>query len=68
MLPISKTANITAMLSVTEFTDDDFLVMLTADGLIKKTPLSRFQKMMSNGLTAIKLRVRLTIGGCHFIF
>lgn len=47
------------MLPVTEFTDDDFLVMLTADGLIKKTPLSRFQKMMASGLTAIKLRVRL---------
>ena len=58
VLPITKNDSITAMLPVSEFTDDDFLIMLTAGGLIKKTPLSRFQKMISSGLTAIKLKVR----------
>lgn len=46
------------MLPVSKFTDDDFLVMLTENGLIKRTPLSDFETIRSNGLIAIKLRVR----------
>ena len=50
------------MLSVTEFTQHDFLIMLTADGLIKKTPLSSFQKINQPGLRAMKLKVLLKAG------
>ena len=41
-----------------EFTESDCLLMLTAEGMIKKTPLQRFEKMQASGLSAIKLRVR----------
>jgi DNA gyrase subunit A len=58
VLPIRKTDSIAAMLPVSKFTDDDFLVMLTENGLIKRTPLSDFETIRSNGLIAIKLRVR----------
>jgi DNA gyrase C-terminal domain, beta-propeller len=58
VLPISKTDSIAAMLPVSQFTDDDFLVMLTETGLIKRTPLSDFETIRSNGLIAIRLRVR----------
>lgn len=58
VLPISKSDSIAAMLPVTEFTGDDFLVMLTKNGLIKRTPLSDFETIRSNGLQSIKLRVR----------
>lgn len=56
VLPISKSDSIAAMLPVTEFTGDDFLVMLTKSGLIKRTPLSDFETIRSNGLQSIRLR------------
>jgi len=58
VLPISKTDSVAAMLPVSQFTDDEFLVMLTRDGLIKRTPLSDFATIRASGLRAIKLRVR----------
>ena len=57
MLPIGKNDSIAAMLPVSRFTDDDYLIMLTKDNLIKRTRLSDFQKIASDGLIAIKLKV-----------
>ena len=58
MLPIGRSDVITALLAVKDFTESDYLLMLTADGMIKKTPLGRFEKMQASGLTAIKMRVQ----------
>ncbi|BAW95793.1 DNA gyrase, A subunit [[Synechococcus] sp. NIES-970] len=55
LLPIPKEEKITAMLAVSEFTEDEYLVMLTQKGYIKKTALSAFAKIRSNGLIAISL-------------
>ena len=55
LLPIPKDEKITAMLAVSEFTEDEYLVMLTQNGYIKKTALSAFAKIRSNGLIAISL-------------
>ncbi|AFY72958.1 DNA gyrase, A subunit [Synechococcus sp. PCC 7502] len=55
MLPISSEEKITSVLAISEFTDDEFLVMLTAGGYIKKTKLSAFANIRSNGLIAIFL-------------
>ncbi|MBV5260485.1 DNA topoisomerase (ATP-hydrolyzing) subunit A [Synechococcus moorigangaii CMS01] len=55
LLPIPKEEKITAMLAVSEFTEDEYLVMLTQNGYIKKTALSAFAKIRSNGLIAISL-------------
>lgn len=55
MLPISTEEKITSVLAISEFTDDEFLVMLTAGGYIKKTKLSAFANIRSNGLIAIFL-------------
>jgi len=55
MLPISSEEKITSVLAVSEFTDDEFLVMLTEGGYIKKTKLSAFANIRSNGLIAIFL-------------
>lgn len=57
VLPIAKTDSIAAMLPVSEFKEDDFLVMLTEKGQIKKTSLSQFANVMSRGIIAIKLKV-----------
>ncbi|MDJ0746353.1 MAG: DNA gyrase subunit A [Xenococcaceae cyanobacterium MO_167.B27] len=55
MLPISQEEKITSVLSVVEFTEEEYLVMLTRKGNIKKTALSAFSNIRSNGLIAISL-------------
>lgn len=55
MLPISKEEKITSMVSVSEFTSDEYLIMLTQKGFIKKSALSAFSHIRSNGLIAISL-------------
>ena len=55
MLPLSKEDKITSIIPVTEFTEDEYLVMLTHNGNIKKTALSAFSNIRANGLIAISL-------------
>ena len=55
LLPISREEQITSLISVTSFDEDNFLLMLTKGGYIKRTPLSSFSKIRSNGLIAIGL-------------
>jgi len=55
MLPISQEEKITTVLAVQEFTEEDYLIMLTRQGNIKKTSLSAFSNIRTNGLIAISL-------------
>ena len=55
LLPIPIEEKITSMVSVTEFTSEEYLVMLTRGGYIKKTSLSAFANIRTNGLIAISL-------------
>ncbi|MFM7551112.1 MAG: DNA gyrase subunit A, partial [Cyanobacteriota bacterium] len=55
LLPIPREEQITSLLAVSEFTDDGVLVMLTSGGYIKRTRLSAFAHIRSNGLIAIDL-------------
>ena len=55
MLPIPHDEKITSIIPVSEFSDDEYLVMLTKGGYIKKTALSAFSNIRSNGLRAISL-------------
>ncbi|MGE5683040.1 MAG: DNA gyrase subunit A [Bacillota bacterium] len=50
-----KDENITAIVSVKEFTDDKFLVMATEQGTIKKTVLSAYSNVRKGGINAINL-------------
>ncbi|MEB3307754.1 MAG: DNA gyrase subunit A [Cyanobacteriota bacterium] len=70
MLPIPREELITSLLAVSEFADDGVLVMLTSGGFIKRTLLSAFSNIRSNGLIAISLEqgdalswVRLALPG-----
>ncbi|MEM1369241.1 MAG: DNA topoisomerase (ATP-hydrolyzing) subunit A [Cyanobacteria bacterium P01_H01_bin.15] len=56
LLPISREEKITSMVPVSEFTDDEYLLMLTQQGFIKKTTLSAFANIRTNGLIAISLQ------------
>lgn len=50
-----KDENITAFVTVKEFTDDKFIVMVTEKGTIKKTVLSAYSNIRRGGINAIKL-------------
>lgn len=55
MLPIPKEEKITSIVPVDEFTSEEYLVMLTKGGNIKKTALEAFSNIRANGLIAISL-------------
>ncbi|WP_353259428.1 DNA gyrase subunit A [Prochlorothrix hollandica] len=55
LLPIPREERITSLVSVSEFSEDQYLLMLTQGGYIKKTALSAFRSIRSNGLIAICL-------------
>ncbi|MBE2189637.1 MAG: DNA gyrase subunit A [Candidatus Kapabacteria bacterium] len=54
---IAKEANekVTALMPVKEFVDDEFVIMCTQKGVIKKTELSKFANVRQNGIIAIGL-------------
>ncbi len=55
LLPIPREEQITSIVSVDSFDNECYLLMLTKAGYIKRTPLSAFSKVRSNGLIAINL-------------
>ncbi|MFO5492863.1 MAG: DNA topoisomerase (ATP-hydrolyzing) subunit A [Cuspidothrix sp.] len=55
MLPIPKEEKITSIFPVDEFSSEEYLVMLTKGGNIKKTVLEAFSNIRANGLIAISL-------------
>ncbi|WP_414543449.1 DNA topoisomerase (ATP-hydrolyzing) subunit A [Nostoc sp. CCY0012] len=55
MLPIPKEEKITSIVPVDEFSKEEYLVMLTKGGNIKKTELAAFSNIRANGLIAISL-------------
>ena len=55
ILPLDEDERITSMLPVTEYTDDHFVFMATANGIVKKTALTNFARQRSVGLRAIEL-------------
>jgi DNA gyrase subunit A len=56
LLRLANGERISNLLPVTEFSDDRFLMMATRKGQIKKTVLSEYKNIRSNGLWAIRLR------------
>ena len=55
LLPIPREEKMTSVVPVVEFSEDEYLVMMTAGGNIKKTALSAFSNIRANGLIAISL-------------
>ncbi len=56
LLPLEKDEVINAILPVTEFTDDQFVFMVTSSGTCKKTSLTNFARPRKGGIIAIELR------------
>ncbi|XP_024026223.1 DNA gyrase subunit A, chloroplastic/mitochondrial [Morus notabilis] len=55
ILSLSDGERITSVIPVSEFSGDQFLLMLTANGYIKKVSLSSFSSIRSTGIIAIQL-------------
>ena len=56
LLPLEKDESINAILPVKEFTDDQFVFMVTSSGTCKKTSLTNFSRPRKGGIIAIELR------------
>ncbi|MGM0563446.1 MAG: DNA gyrase subunit A [Pseudomonadota bacterium] len=56
LLPLEEGERISAVLPVREFTEDEFVFMATANGTVKRTPLSNFSRPRSNGIIALDIR------------
>jgi len=50
VLPIKMEDGISSILPVTEFSDEEYIVLATEYGWIKKTPLNAFENLTSRGL------------------
>ncbi len=55
ILPLDEDEKITAMLPVEQYTENEFIFMVTLNGTVKKTPLMDFARQRSTGLIAIEL-------------
>ncbi|KAJ0045854.1 hypothetical protein Pint_05722 [Pistacia integerrima] len=55
ILSLSDGERITSIIPVSEFVEDQFLVMLTVNGYIKKVSLNSFSAIRSTGIIAIQL-------------
>ena len=74
MLPLAEDEKIAAMIKTTDYEDGKFLIMVTKNGKIKRTPLSAYKNVRKNGLRAVGLDdgdeiagVRLTDGRAQVI-
>ncbi len=55
LLPLSEGEKIAAMLKTDSFDEGGFVIMITANGKIKRTPLEQYKNVRKNGLIAIGL-------------
>lgn len=74
LLPLSADESVTSMIKVPDIESEQYLVMVTRNGIIKRTELSAFSHARKNGLIAIDLNegdelawVRLTDGNKELV-
>ncbi|WP_373024936.1 DNA gyrase subunit A [Thioalkalivibrio sp.] len=56
LLPLESDERINAILPVREYTPDHYVFMVTAQGTVKKTPLTDFSRRRASGIIAVDLR------------
>ncbi|PRO72765.1 DNA gyrase subunit A [Alteromonas alba] len=55
ILPLEDDERITAILPIKEFEEDKFVLMATANGVVKKTSLTMYSRPRSSGIIAVNL-------------
>ncbi|MFZ7223115.1 DNA topoisomerase (ATP-hydrolyzing) subunit A [Avibacterium avium] len=56
ILPLDENERITAILPISAYEENKFVVMATAGGMVKKIALTEFSRPRSNGIIALNLR------------
>ncbi|MCI7478996.1 MAG: DNA topoisomerase (ATP-hydrolyzing) subunit A [[Pasteurella] aerogenes] len=56
ILPLNENERITAILPITTYEDNKFVIMATAGGMVKKIALTEFSRPRSSGIIALNLR------------
>ena len=56
LLGVDKDEKVTTMIPVDEFKEDNYFFFVTQNGIAKRTPVSAFANIRSNGLIALTLR------------
>ncbi len=74
MLPLGEDEKIAAMIKTSDYDEGKYIIMVTKNGKIKRTPLSAYKNVRKNGLRAVGLDegdeiagVRLTDGNAQVI-
>jgi DNA gyrase subunit A len=74
ILPLEEGESITSLLPIREYRENEFIFMATANGTVKKTPLTAFSNQRSVGLRAIELeegdilvKTAVTDGDCDVV-
>lgn len=56
LLPLEDKEFITATIAIKEFSDENYLLMVTSGGMVKKTALSQYRNTRKTGLIALNLK------------
>jgi len=56
LLPFTTGERVTAIIAVKEYNEDEYLVMATKKGLVKKTPITAYDTSRKDGIIAITIR------------
>jgi len=65
VLPVTSDDVVTTILPVSLFSNDEYIVLATEHGWIKKTPLKAFENLSSRGLTIASLDDGDSLNWCH---
>ncbi len=57
LLPLEENERVSAVLTVREYSEDQYVFFATRNGVVKKTSLADFSRPRANGIIAIDLRV-----------
>ncbi|MFK7914742.1 MAG: DNA gyrase subunit A [Pseudomonadales bacterium] len=63
MLPLAADERVTAILPISDFSEEKFVFMATRNGTVKKTPLEQFSRPRTSGLIALELEEGNTLVG-----
>ena len=57
LLPLEADERVNAILTVREYSEDEYIFFATSKGVVKRTPLADFSRPRTSGIIAIDLRV-----------
>ncbi len=56
IIQIQKDEKIVSMLTTNSYNDDEYLMTITENGIVKKTPISQYERINKNGKIALKMK------------